>query len=591
LNSSLSLVKSALSLISSKDRNKLWKIAMLYTSLGVLDLVGVVLLGTVGTLAFKLVANDSKPTRLEVLFRSLIHLDLSTVNLALLVSVIAIAFLGAKTLLQAGISYRFVRFQARLESEIALKLYDAMLNSPVSELEKRKYSEYQYALLVGANRLVTGIFGSAISLVSDSFNIILMGAFALYASPPAFLFAGVVFAVTYFLINGPVHRRAKFYGERSAEIYPKLSEQIQENMSGIREVKIYKKESGLITRFSAARYEYSFINQKIFWLNNIVKYFLELAMLLIGVLVLGVLILTTDVRHAVTLVVIFMAIGFRLIPNIQRIQNSIVSLRISEGATASLFTMISELSLNSDILHRSSTNITEFASIDASNVSFRYPADNEKEILLDINFNLKRNETMLILGESGSGKSTLLDLISGLNFPTYGAIDFKDSENITIASAPTMAYVSQTSVLFGENVYENIAFGSSSDTVDTNSIDVILAELNLSYLVFSEAFKKVRTDGTNLSGGERQRLAIARAKYSDAQIVFFDEPTSSLDDENKERVIKYINSIRGKKTIFIVSHEKNLLSYCDSVLLISKGKQMFFGDVRDFLKQSNVQND
>ena len=92
----------------------------------------------------------------------------------------------------------------------------------------------------------------------------------------------------------------------------------------------------------------------------------------------------------------------------------------------------------------------------------------------------------------------------------------------------------------------------------------------------------IRSDGTNLSGGERQRISIARVEYANPQLIIFDEPTSSLDADNKNRVTEYIKSLNHKKTVIIVTHDLELVSLCDYVLLISDGRQVFFGTAADF---------
>ena len=121
--------------------------------------------------------------------------------------------------------------------------------------------------------------------------------------------------------------------------------------------------------------------------------------------------------------------------------------------------------------------------------------------------------------------------------------------------------------------------------IDKDRIESILSNLNLiDLLTDSETtgLRLIRSDGTNLSGGERQRIAIARSEYADTQIVVFDEPTSSLDETNREKVIDYIKRIRNHKTIIIVTHTLELLEYCDSVLQLENGQIIFYGSVADF---------
>mgnify|MGYP000329867035 CR=1 FL=1 len=160
--------------------------------------------------------------------------------------------------------------------------------------------------------------------------------------------------------------------------------------------------------------------------------------------------------------------------------------------------------------------------------------------------------------------------ISGINSPTYGDIHFNekyDSNNLN-KKLPSIGYVSQSASLFGENIYENIAFGSGNNELDIKKIERIVSDLNLDFLLDLEntgSIRNIRSDGTNLSGGERQRISIARVEYSDPDLVVFDEPTSSLDIETENAIMKSIQRIKGSCSIIIISHNQNVTGIADAI--------------------------
>jgi ABC-type multidrug transport system fused ATPase/permease subunit len=581
------LIKKAFSLLEVKDKRKVLLMIPISVFLGLIDLVGVALLGTVGTLAFRLISNDPKPTRLESIFQSIIPGNISLNSLTLLLAIASILVLGSKTILQALVNFKYLKFLAKLESDLALQLFKRIIRARASDLNNNKYSDYQYSLTIGANRVVTGIFQTTISFMSDSITTVLMGAFAFYASPTAFGLTLFIFGLTYYLINGPIHRRSTKYGNQSMKVYISLSEGLLENFRGIKDVHVYKQEERLIKTFSREKWEQSLLAQKMFWLSSISRYFFEFAILIAGVAIITVLSITTDLRHTVTAVVIFMSVGFRLIPNIQRIQSSMVSLRIAEGATASFFNYLDDF--HEEIprwINSSGSQIEEkLEFIELDKVTFSYSGS--ESILKDITFKLQSNKTLAVIGESGSGKTTLADIIAGINRPTEGFVRFTESNAMSNGAKyiPSIGYVSQNSSLFGNDIYENIAFGKNPDSPDKRKIDQILERFNLSFLSDSEfgsARGSIRSDGTNLSGGERQRISIARVEYADPQIVIFDEPTSSLDADNRSKVTDYIKSINHKKTVVIVTHDLDFIELCDYVLEIANGRVKFFGATSEF---------
>jgi ABC-type multidrug transport system fused ATPase/permease subunit len=557
--------------------------------LGILDLLGVILLGTVGTLGFKILSNDSKPTRLEIILKSIMPTGISTEKLTVILACIAILVLGTKTALQAFINFKYINFLARLESDLSGKLFSRLIYADASKLNANKYSDYQYSLTIGANRAVTGIIQSAISFVSDSLTTILMSLLALYASPLAFLLAMAIFGLTYLAINGPIHRVSNQYGERSMNVHISLTEKLLENFRGIKDVRVYKKEDRLIEIFNEEKKEQSLLGQKVFWISSISRYFFEFSILIAGAAIIAVLTATTDIRRTVTVLVIFIAVGYRLIPNIQRIQNSLVSLRIAEGATSTFFEFLDKFDETKNVRPRNREILSDedFEFLELEKIGFNYPDNLQQETISNISFKITKNSTLAVIGESGSGKTTLADIISGINFPTNGKIRFNRKIDVNTLSdlKPSVGYVSQSTSLFGDNIYENIAFGSSDEFLDTKKIEQILSELNLDFL-FTQgeggSIRNIRSDGTNLSGGERQRISIARVEYANPSLIVFDEPTSSLDEENKSRVTNFIKKISGKKTIVIVTHSLDLLEFCDHVLLMRNGRLEFFGSVIDF---------
>ncbi len=575
------LFKQAFSRISRQDRRKI-VILMLATSfLALLDLIGVVLLAAVGTLGFRLISPNQRPTRIELIIDQFLGLKIELIQLTLIVGILAIIFLASKTIFQAALSFRSTRFFARIETDIAIKLYQKIIKSPVAESESNSISSYQYSLIVAPNRFIVGYVGTFISLLSDTFSIILMGAFAFYASPISFGLSILVFAITYAFINGPIHKKAKVYGDLTAKLYADMVTQMNEDFLGIREVKIYNQEDLVVKNFLKLREQFATLSQKILWINNIIRYFLELVVLLIGVIILIILVLTSDMRHAVTVLVAYIAIGFRLLPNIQRIQNAINSVRIAQGTTRDLFDFSDNLKIVARF-HENLDESTDFREIRGTGVSFSYPGTLNKPILGPMNFAIPAGSTTMILGPSGSGKSTLLDLICKFNEPTIGTVEYYSEGGQILRKLPPIGLVSQKSSLFGDNLIENVTFAKNNSDSDLRRANEIINWLNLEKINSGDIQKKIRSDGTNISGGERQRISMARIMYKNPQVVVLDEPTSSLDLVNRESIYEFLNIERHKKTIILVSHEIELLDYCDHVIQMENGEILFQGSAIDF---------
>ena len=186
--------------------------------------------------------------------------------------------------------------------------------------------------------------------------------------------------------------------------------------------------------------------------------------------------------------------------------------------------------------------------IELINVSFEY--NKNKKVLKNINITINKGDKVAFVGESGSGKSTLVDLIIGLYKPLSGEIiiDGKKLTSDNIKSYRSkVGYIPQSIYLFDGTVGENVAFGYE---YDKERIIEVLKKANIyDFLSSKEGIDTLVGDGgIQLSGGQKQRIGIARALYSDPEILVLDEATSALDNETEAKIMDEIYEISQDKT-------------------------------------------
>ena len=204
-------------------------------------------------------------------------------------------------------------------------------------------------------------------------------------------------------------------------------------------------------------------------------------------------------------------------------------------------------------------------------VYFSYPGSDP--ILNDINLIIDQKECIGITGESGNGKSTLLDLITGIIHPNNGNIYISGEKinNININSwRKKIGIVMQENYFKNDTIASNIALG---DKIDRDKIKKSLLQANAWDFVsdLPQGIDEYVFDrGERFSGGEKQKLALARAIYSNPQILLLDEPSTGLDKNSENQLISSIEKIKGKMIIVIVTHKKEVYSICDRVLKLDK---------------------
>lgn len=217
-----------------------------------------------------------------------------------------------------------------------------------------------------------------------------------------------------------------------------------------------------------------------------------------------------------------------------------------------------------------------FSGLSFEDVSVRY-ADDERDILKNMSFELDPGEKMLILGATGSGKSTIANLILGLIKPSTGTIKFSgiDLEEVNIKSLrDVVAYVPQEASLFSGTIKENIMLANLDADEAEYELAIEASQMKAEIDDFPEKENtKVGQRGLGVSGGQKQRLTIARALIKRPKLLILDDITASLDAENEERLWQAINRHYPDTSSIVISHRLSTLRYVDTILFIdSEGK-------------------
>lgn len=260
---------------------------------------------------------------------------------------------------------------------------------------------------------------------------------------------------------------------------------------------------------------------------------------------------------------------FRLTPTISRIQVNINGLNSALPLVDEFISIYDKY----NIKYVPEIESKDFAgfdnSIELKNINFGYTEENL--VLKNINLIINKGEFIGIAGPSGAGKTTLVDIIAGL----YKANSGKILIDGNIQEKPLkIGYVPQEFVLIRGNIRENVAFGNS--VIDDEKVIDALKKAQL-YNYIKDNFKEgiyanPFVDSTGLSQGQKQRLAIARALYSEPDILIMDEATSSLDTKTESEICKVLNELKGKTTIIVIAHRLSTLQNADKIINIKNSE-------------------
>ncbi len=216
---------------------------------------------------------------------------------------------------------------------------------------------------------------------------------------------------------------------------------------------------------------------------------------------------------------------------------------------------------------------------------------NDREILKDINFNIKPGQTLAIMGATGSGKSSLINLLERFYEPTEGEVlvDGHNINDLTLKSLRSkVAVVMQEVFLFSNSIINNIHFGNDRQiTMENVESSAVAAQAHDFVERMDEGYETVIGErGIGLSGGQKQRISIARAFSKDAQILVMDDSTSALDMETEHLIQQEIDK---KKTVtkIIVAHRISAVKDADEIILLDGGAIVERGTHRELLAQQS----
>ena len=236
-------------------------------------------------------------------------------------------------------------------------------------------------------------------------------------------------------------------------------------------------------------------------------------------------------------------------------------------------------------------NIVEFSNV-SLNYNGKLSPDSEENALNNINFTVKKGETVGIIGGTGSGKTSLISLIPRFYDVSEGEVRVK-GRNVTAYSfkelRKTVAVVLQKASLFKGSIRDNIKWGNENATDEEIMEAVRLACAE--DVVNSKEGKLdfvIEQEGRNLSGGQKQRLSIARALVGKPEILILDDSSSALDYATDLALRKGINALEYKPTVFIVSQRTSSIMQADKIVVLDDGVLVGLGKHENLLKSCEV---
>lgn len=489
--------------------------------------------------------------------------------------------LAGMTLLKVLSAYSSELFTIPMQNgitrDIRNTMYDKIVSLPIGFFTREKKGDIMARISGDVVEVQVSVMSSIFSLVKYPIMIIASLGMMLAISWQLTLFVFVLLPLIGALM-GAVGKKLKAQSLATQERFGSMLSNIEETIGGLRIVKAFNAESHMDRNFRAETTDLYRLQNALMRrtaLAHPMSEFLGTVAVAITLWFGGSLILSGTSSITAPEFIYYMVMFYSLINPAKEFSKTSYAVQKGMGAMKRI-----DKILNAENPIRDPEHPQELptgrgnSSVSFRNVSFSY--DGERDVLSDINLEVKPGQTVAIVGQSGSGKSTLVDLIPRFWDVQRGevevdGINVKDLRIKDLRSL--MGNVNQEAILFNDTIYNNIAFGDKNATPEKVEAAARIANAHDFIMATEHGYDTMIGDrGCRLSGGQRQRISIARAVLKNPPLLILDEATSALDTESERLVQDALEKLMKDRTTIVIAHRLSTIVNSDLICVLQDGR-------------------
>lgn len=507
----------------------------------------------------------------------------------MLLGVWLVTLTGLKCLTAWLANFFMVPIRTGVLRDLRAQLYRKVVGLPIGFFTEERKGDVMSRMTNDVGEVEASIMSTLDMLFKDPIMIMVYLITLFCISWQLTLFVLLLLPLAGWLI-GRIGRTLKRASTKGQEQNAEILTQIDETLGGLRVVKAFNAENKLIERFmvliNATRATFNRINRR-YYLAHPVSEFLGTSLIAILLWYGGSLILSENASIDAATFIYYLVIFYSIINPAKDLSKATYGIR---KGLASLERIDKILNTQSNIKEiENPKKVVDFESvIRYEDVSFAYQAD--RPVLQGINLEIKKGQTVALVGQSGSGKTTLADLLPRFYDVNSGritidGIDIRDLKTFDLRSL--MGNVNQEAILFNDTFYNNITFGVESATMEEVRQAARIANADDFIMATPMQYETTIGDrGSRLSGGQRQRISIARAILKNPPILILDEATSALDTESEKLVQEALENLMKERTTLVVAHRLSTIRNADVICVMHEGKIVERGTHEQLLAQN-----
>jgi subfamily B ATP-binding cassette protein MsbA len=515
----------------------------------------------------------------------------STEIVLLFVVAMVITTFFIKNLFNYLASYHIMLLKNGVLRDLRRAMYAKIIELPISYYSEKRKGDMMARMLGDVNEVQNSFFSILELVVKEPLTIIFALGTMFVISTKLTLFVLIFMPISGWIIS-KLAKNLRSQSLQAQQESGSLISIVEETLGGLKVVKSYNAEPTFKGRFNDSVTRLLNLTNSIGSRNNLatpLSEFLGVTTIAILLFYGGLLVLNDKTLEGAAFIV-YLTLAFNILTPAKAISKASYSVKNGLAAAERVFDVLdveNEITSKVDAIQK---NIFE-SDITIKNINFQYE---DEKVLKDFSLQVKKGQTVALVGQSGSGKSTIANLLTRFYDVNEGSItiDGIDIQDMNLQSLRgLMGLVTQDSILFNDTIKANISLGKADATDEE-----IIAALKIAnaYEFVNELPKGIHTNigdsGNKLSGGQKQRLSIARAVLKNPPIMILDEATSALDTESEKFVQIALENMMQNRTSIVIAHRLSTIQKADSIVVMQKGRIVEQGNHDELMSLNGVYN-
>ena len=460
--------------------------------------------------------------------------------------------------------------------DIRMKVYHKIVSLPLSFFSDERKGDIIARMSGDVNEIETSITGSLEMLIKNPILLICYFGVLIYVSWQLTLFTLIVLPLMGWMM-GRIGRKLKHKSLDAQNKWSDTMAQLEETLGGMRIIKAFTAERKMTERFDRCTNEFRDASNRVSIRQasaHPVSEFLGTVLIVLVLWYGGTLIFSDHSPIDAPTFIFYMVILYSIIQPLKDFSKATYNIPKGMASVERVNKILNAENTIAETAHPKHIDGLE-QNIEFRNVSFTYNGSTQ-EVLKDVNLNVKRGQTIALVGQSGSGKSTLVDLLPRYHDVTGGdiLIDGVNVKDLAIADLRSLiGNVNQEAILFNDSFYNNITFGVEHATMEQVIEAAKIANAHDFIMESEHGYDtNVGDRGCRLSGGQRQRISIARAILKNPAILILDEATSALDTESERLVQEALERLMKTRTTIAIAHRLSTIKNADEICVLYEGR-------------------